>query len=222
MAITDVPAFAHLTDADIENLAVELDAIRLDIEDSRGERDSRYIRRTIAAQRALEVAGRLMLAASSRRSAWWAGTVTLGVAKIIENMEIGHNVMHGQWDWMNDPEIHSSTWEWDMSGASKHWRFTHNFMHHKYTNILGMDDDVGYGMLRVTRDHEVEAVQPRQSPVQHHPRARLRVGSRVAAPGTRPDVQGPRRPRCHPGEGARVLGEGGPAGCSRTTSRIRQ
>jgi linoleoyl-CoA desaturase len=152
MAITDVPAFAHLTDSDIESLAVELDAIRQDIEDSRGERDSRYIRRTIAAQRALEVAGRLMLAASSKRSAWWAGTVTLGVAKIIENMEIGHNVMHGQWDWMNDPEIHSTTWEWDMSGASKHWRFTHNFMHHKYTNILGMDDDVGYGLLRVTRD----------------------------------------------------------------------
>ncbi|MEN4475836.1 fatty acid desaturase [Mycolicibacterium cosmeticum] len=152
MAITDVPAFAHLTEADIESLAVELDAIRQDIEDSRGERDARYIRRTIAAQRALEVAGRLMLAASSRRSAWWAGTATLGVAKIIENMEIGHNVMHGQWDWMNDPEIHSSTWEWDMNSASKHWRFTHNFMHHKYTNILGMDDDVGYGLLRVTRD----------------------------------------------------------------------
>ena len=154
MAITDVPAFAHLTEADIENLAVELDAIRLDIEDSRGERDSRYIRRTIAAQRAVEVTGRLILAAGSRRSAWWAGTLTLGVAKIIENMEIGHNVMHGQWDWMNDPEIHSSTWEWDMSGASKHWRFTHNFMHHKYTNILGMDDDVGYGLLRVTRDEK--------------------------------------------------------------------
>jgi NADPH-dependent stearoyl-CoA 9-desaturase len=154
MAITDVPAFAHLTDADIENLAYELDTIRQDIEDSRGERDARYIRRSIAAQRALEVAGRVMLAASSRRSAWWAGTVTLGVAKIIENMEIGHNVMHGQWDWMNDPEIHSSTWEWDMSGSSKHWRFTHNFMHHKYTNILGMDDDVGYGLLRVTRDRK--------------------------------------------------------------------
>src|SRR3954467_11191300 len=152
MAITDVPAFAHLTDADIENLAFELDSIRQDIEDSRGERDSRYIRRTIAGQRALEVGGRVMLAASSRRSAWWAGTATLAVAKIVENMEISHNVMHGQWDWMNDPEIHSSTWEWDMSGSSKHWRFTHNFMHHKYTNILGMDDDVGYGVIRVTRD----------------------------------------------------------------------
>ena len=152
MAITDVEEFAHLTDADIESLGVELDAIRQDFEDARGERDSRYIHRTIAAQRALEAAGRVMLAASSRRSAWWAGTVTLGVAKIVENMEIGHNVMHGQWDWMNDPEIHSTTWEWDMSGASKHWRYTHNFMHHKYTNILGMDDDVGYGTLRVTRD----------------------------------------------------------------------
>jgi fatty acid desaturase len=152
MAITDVPAFAHLTDTDIENLAVELDAIRLDVEDSLGERDARYIRRTIAAQRAIELAGRLMLAGSSKRSAWWAGTATLGLAKIIENMEIGHNVMHGQWNWMNDPEIHSSTWEWDMTAASKHWRSAHNFQHHKYTNILDMDDDVGYFILRVTRD----------------------------------------------------------------------
>ncbi len=67
MAITDVEVFAHLTDSDIENLAAELDAVRQDIEDSRGERDARYIRRTIAAQRALEVSGRLLLAASSRR-----------------------------------------------------------------------------------------------------------------------------------------------------------
>ncbi|MBV8348025.1 MAG: fatty acid desaturase [Mycolicibacterium sp.] len=154
MAITDVGAFAHLTDADVENLATELDAIRRDIEDSLGAHDARYIRRTVAAQRALEVASRVMLAASSKRFMWWAGAVTLGLAKIIENMEIGHNVMHGQWDWMNDPEIHSSSWEWDMGGVAKHWRFTHNFQHHKYTNILGMDDDVGFGVLRVTRDHK--------------------------------------------------------------------
>ncbi|MDT5219071.1 MAG: NADPH-dependent stearoyl-CoA 9-desaturase [Mycobacterium sp.] len=152
MAITDVSAFAHLTDADIENFGFELDAIRQDIEDSLGEHDARYIRRTIAAQRALEIAGRVMLAGSSKRSAWWAGTATLGLAKIIENMEIGHNVMHGQWNWMNDPEIHSTKWEWDMSAASKHWRAAHNFQHHKYTNILDMDDDVGYFILRVTRD----------------------------------------------------------------------
>jgi len=156
MAITDVSAFAHLTDADIENLAAELDTIRLDIEDSRGERDARYIRRTVAAQRAVEVVGRLLLAGSSKRSVWWAGTVTLGLAKIIENMEIGHNVLHGQWNWMNDPEIHSTTWEWDMTATSKHWISSHNFQHHKYTNILGMDEDVGYYILRVTRDQPWE------------------------------------------------------------------
>ncbi|MGH3725770.1 MAG: fatty acid desaturase family protein [Mycobacterium sp.] len=152
MAITDISAFTHLTSEDVENLAVELDGLRREIEESRGTRDARYIRRTIAAQRALELTGRVLLTASKKRSAWWAGTVTLAVAKIIENMEIGHNVMHGQWDWMNDPEIHSSTWEWDMAGASKHWQVTHNVEHHKYTNILDMDDDVGYGILRVTRD----------------------------------------------------------------------
>ncbi len=130
MAVTDVPEFAHLTEADIEALGAELDAIRQDIEDSRGADDARYIRRTIAFQRVLELTGRALLAGSSKRAYWWAGASTLGVAKIIENMEIGHNVMHGQWDWMNDPEIHSSTWEWDMCGASKHWRLTHKFMHH--------------------------------------------------------------------------------------------
>ncbi len=158
MAITDIEAFAHLTDADIEALAVELDSIRTDVEESLGDRDARYIVRTIAAQRGLEVAGRLLLAFGSKRVAWWAGTASLALAKIIENMEIAHNVLHGQWDWMNDPEIHSSTWEWDMVGAAKHWRITHNVSHHKYTNILGMDDDVGYGVLRVTRD---EAWKPR-------------------------------------------------------------
>ena len=152
MAITDVEAFAHLTDADVEALATELDAVRRDVEESLGQRDARYIHRTIAAQRALEVTGRLLLAFSSRRAAWWAGTATLALAKVIENMEISHNVLHGQWDWMNDPEIHSATWEWDMVGVSKHWRITHNVAHHKYTNILDMDDDVGYGLLRVTRD----------------------------------------------------------------------
>src|SRR5690349_12988803 len=138
MAITDVRAFAHLTDADVENLANELDAIRREIEESRGERDANYIRRTIAAQRILEVTARLILTTSSRRSAWWVGTAALAVAKIIENMELGHNVMHGQWDWMNDPEIHSSTWEWDNVGAAKHWRYTHNFVHLKNSTISAL------------------------------------------------------------------------------------
>ena len=152
MAISDIKEYAHLTEADVEALGAELDAIRREVESSRGERDARYIRNVIRLQRGLEFGGRATLFASILPPAWLAGTAMLACAKIIENMEIGHNVMHGQWDWMNDPEIHSTSWEWDTVGTAEHWKHTHNYLHHKYTNVLGMDDDIGYGLLRVTRD----------------------------------------------------------------------
>ncbi|WP_194815171.1 acyl-CoA desaturase [Nocardia sp. XZ_19_385] len=152
MAISDVKEYAHLTPEDVEAIGAELDAIRREVESARGESDARYIRNVIRLQRALEISGRGVLFFSLFPPAWVAGAALLGTAKIIENMEIGHNVMHGQWDWMNDPEIHSTNWEWDNAGPSEHWKITHNFLHHKYTNVLGMDDDIGYGLLRVTRD----------------------------------------------------------------------
>jgi fatty acid desaturase len=71
------------------------------------------------------------------------------VAKIVENMEIGHNVMHGQWDWMNDPHIHSSTWDWDTASPAAAWKHSHNYVHHTYTNVIGKDKDVGYEIMRV-------------------------------------------------------------------------
>src|SRR5271154_2840961 len=154
MAITEVSEYAHLSDADIEALAVELDTIRGDIENSLGVKDRAHIRRAIAIQRCLEIAARLTIGVSKTRSGWMLGTVTLAVAKCIENMELAHNIIHGQWDWMNDPEIHSNTWEWDMVGLSSQWRYTHNYQHHVFTNIVGVDADLGFGILRVTRDQK--------------------------------------------------------------------
>jgi NADPH-dependent stearoyl-CoA 9-desaturase len=152
LAIADIAAYAHLTQADIEGLGNELDSIRCDIEESLGERDAAYIRRTIRFQRTLEVVARLLIGCSRSRAGWALGTVSLAFAKSVENMEIGHNVSHGQWDWMNDPEIHSSTWEWDMVAVSSQWRYSHNYRHHVFSNVLGMDDDLGFGVMRVTRD----------------------------------------------------------------------
>ena len=154
MAITDVTEYAHLSDADVEALAVELDAIRLDIEASLGAKDRTYIQRTIAVQRCLDLAARIVIGASRTRTGWAFGTLALAAAKSIENMELGHNIGHGQWDWMNDPEIHSTTWEWDMAGLSSQWRYSHNYRHHMFTNVVGVDDDLGYGVLRVTRDQQ--------------------------------------------------------------------
>jgi len=90
---------------------------------------------------------------AANKVAWVGGTAMLALAKIIENMELGHNITRGQWDWMNDPEIHSTEWEWDTTSPSVHWKKSHNFIHHKYTNVVGLDDDIGYGIMRLTRDH---------------------------------------------------------------------
>src|ERR1035437_11177594 len=149
MAISDVATFAHLSETDVEALGREFDAIRRDIEESRGADDAAYISRIISIQRRLMVAARLSLFASSFPPAWVAGTAMLAAGKILENIEIGHNVMHGQWDWMRDPEIHSSTWEWDNVCPSDQWKHSHNEIHHTWTNVIGRDRDVGYGILHI-------------------------------------------------------------------------
>ncbi len=154
MAIADIAAYAHLSEDDVESLGRELDAIRCDIEESLGQRDAAYIRNTIRFQRALDLASRLVLITGRSKAAWVLGTVALGLAKSVENMEIGHNVSHGQWDWMNDPEIHSSTWEWDMVAVSSQWRYSHNYRHHVFSNIVGVDHDLGFGVMRITRDEQ--------------------------------------------------------------------
>ncbi len=143
------PAAAHLTDEQVEQLGQELDAIRDRIIASRGAKDARYIRRVIKVQRSLELAGRVTLLFSKRKTALVAGTAMLSIAKILENMEIGHNVLHGQWDWMRDPDIHSTTWEWDFVSPAATWKHTHNDLHHTWTNVVGKDKDVGYDLLRM-------------------------------------------------------------------------
>src|SRR6476469_3581842 len=152
MAISDVKEYTHLSEEEVEELGRELDAIREEIEASRGADDAAYINKMITIQRRLAAAGRVTLFASRWKPAFFAGAAMLGVAKILENMEIGHNVMHGQWDWMNDPEIHSSNWEWDTAQPAEQWKHSHNYVHHQFTNVLGHDNDIGYGILRMARE----------------------------------------------------------------------
>src|SRR5689334_23882875 len=104
----------------------ELDAIKERVMAELGERDADYIRRVIKAQRALEVGGRALLFAGFLPPAWPAGTTMLGLSKILDNMEIGHNIMHGQYDWMRDPAISGRTFEWDTACPADQWRHSHN------------------------------------------------------------------------------------------------
>ncbi|MFC9354480.1 fatty acid desaturase family protein [Arthrobacter sp. NPDC057013] len=146
------PAAAHLTDEQVAELGRELDAIKDEVLAKRGASDAAYIRRVIKIQRGLEITGRAALLGSRNKAAWVAGTSLLSLAKILENMEIGHNILHGQWDWMRDPDIHSTTWEWDFVTPARSWQHTHNDLHHRWTNVVGKDNDVGYNLLRMDED----------------------------------------------------------------------
>ena len=143
---------AHLTEADIEAIGHELDAIRQSVLDDRGASDAAYIRRMIDTQRKLELGSRAVLLFSAFPPAWVLGTAGLSISKILDNMEIGHNILHGQWDWMRDPKIHSSTWEWDNATPAEQWKHSHNEVHHTYTNVIGKDNDLGYGIMRVDEE----------------------------------------------------------------------
>ena len=140
---------ARLSAEQLEQLGREFDAIHDEVYADLGERDSRYIRSTIRLHRQLVLGARAMLIGSRYRPLWLTGTASLSLAKILENMEIGHNVMHGQWDWMNDPDINSQSWDWDTASPADAWRHSHNYEHHTFTNIRGKDRDLGYEIMRI-------------------------------------------------------------------------
>jgi fatty acid desaturase len=140
----------------------ELDALRERMVATIGQADADHIRRIHASVRYTGIAGRVLIGAGAIAGGLLgavlhpaalamliAGTLLLALSKILENMELGHNVIHGQYDWMQDPRFNGRTYEWDIAGTADNWRKTHNWRHHTWTNVRGMDDDIGYGLLRI-------------------------------------------------------------------------
>jgi len=140
------------TPIDTEALRRDLDALRARVMADIGEKDAEYIKSVRLAARALEVSGRVLIHVSLDPVSFGLGVVGLALNKILENMELGHNVMHGQYDFMEDPTLDSKTYEWDLIGTAKTWKKAHNVTHHTYTNVLGKDDDFGYLFFRLSSD----------------------------------------------------------------------
>jgi fatty acid desaturase len=158
-----VNPLSQLSDEQLEAIGKEFDQLHDEVRADLGDRDARYINGIIALQRRLVLIGRAELFASRFQPAWWLGMATLSMAKILENMEIGHNVMHGQWDWMNHPVINSQVWDWDTASPKEAWKHSHNYVHHTFTNILGKDRDLGYEIMRIDPNqkwHPVYLLQP--------------------------------------------------------------
>lgn len=136
----------------MDKFGAEMDAIRQKVVADLGEADAAYIRKVVKWQRGLEVAGRGLFYLPV--VGWLPAVACLSAAKILDNMEIGHNVMHGQYDWMGDPALNSRIFDWDTAAPADNWKYGHNYVHHTYTNIVGKDRDVGYGILRMDEEQE--------------------------------------------------------------------
>ncbi|HNO39905.1 MAG TPA: acyl-CoA desaturase, partial [Marmoricola sp.] len=114
------------TNEQLAEFGAEMDRIRHRVIAEIGEEDAEYIRKVVAAQRGFEVAGRTLFYLPP---AWPLAVAALSVSKILDNMEIGHNVMHGQYDWMGDPGLNSRIFEWDNACPSEQWKYSHNYIH---------------------------------------------------------------------------------------------
>lgn len=152
----------YLTKEQVEAFGAEVEALRKRIRAEVGDSDRRYIQSVLRWQRRLEVGGRAALQFSFLNPVAWAGGVAaLATSKIMHTLELGHNVLHGQYDWTGDPALKSTAYEWNFLCPAESWRHLHNIYHHKYTNIVGKDRDIGFGLLRMAegqRWHPVRLV----------------------------------------------------------------
>src|SRR5512143_4110343 len=102
-----------LSKEEVADFGRALDALRDETRASLGQADVDHIRRLIRAARYADAGGRLLLALGFGPASFALGVSALSLAKILENMEIGHNIMHGQYDWTHDPALDSQSYEWD-------------------------------------------------------------------------------------------------------------
>ncbi|WP_068516104.1 MULTISPECIES: acyl-CoA desaturase [unclassified Oleiphilus] len=152
-----------LSPQQINDFQKELDELRYSIESKLGKEDIDYFQQIVDIQRYLEISGRLLIHFSIEPVSWALGVASLSAAHILENMEIGHNVIHGQYDFMGD-ETYNSDYEWTMTGTAKNWKRAHNHHHHAYTNVIGKDTDYGFGLYRFSEDIEWKPIHLLQVP----------------------------------------------------------
>ena len=141
----------RLTPEQLQQFGEEMDAIRQRIIADLGEEDASYIRDIVKKQRQLELAGRALMLPPAR-------------------MAVGGR----RPERLQDPRQHGDRAQRDARSVRLDGRprpelahvrvghrvpqlpveVLHNYIHHTFTNILGKDRDVGYGILRMDEDQK--------------------------------------------------------------------
>jgi fatty acid desaturase len=114
-----------------------------------GPDDIHYIRGLRRRSRISEVLGRGLIWVSPGPLTFSLGVALLWLHRNLEAIEIGHNVLHGQYDYFPEiPQFHAHNFKWKAPVDEEGWRREHNGMHHVHTNVYEMDPDLNHGILR--------------------------------------------------------------------------
>jgi len=113
-----------------------------------GERDVAHIKNIRRSSRLFEVLGRSLIFFLPGPFAL-IGVPFLFLHRNLEAIEIGHNVLHGQYDSFDEiPQFHADNFRWKAPIDESAWRQEHNAIHHVHTNVYEMDPDLNHGFLR--------------------------------------------------------------------------
>ena len=114
-----------------------------------GSDDVAYIKGLRHKSRIFEGIGRGLIWFGFDPISFVLGTGFLFLHRNLESIEIGHNVLHGQYDYFAEiPEFHSKNFRWKSPIDEEGWRREHNNMHHVFTNVYAKDPDLTHGILR--------------------------------------------------------------------------
>ncbi|MBK8973285.1 MAG: acyl-CoA desaturase [Hahellaceae bacterium] len=133
---------------DYDAIHKAFDAIKEKHRNDLGQKDVRYITGVRRWSRIFEVIGRTLI--------WFLpgpfaliGVPFLFLHRNLEAIEIGHNVLHGQYDYFPEiPQFHARKFRWKAPIDEASWRQEHNGVHHVHTNVYEKDPDLNHGFLR--------------------------------------------------------------------------
>jgi fatty acid desaturase len=133
-----------------DQIEAEFEAIKQRYRAKFGPKDVAYIKGLRLKSRLAELVGRGLLWISPDPLTFALGVAFTWLHRNLESLEIGHNVLHGQYDSFDEiPQFHSHNFKWKAPVDEEGWRREHNGQHHVHTNVYEMDPDLNHGILRM-------------------------------------------------------------------------
>ncbi|MFY9476467.1 MAG: acyl-CoA desaturase [Aquabacterium sp.] len=133
-----------------DQIEAEFEAIKQRYRAKLGPADVAYIKGLRFKSRLAEFFGRSFIWISPEPITFGVGVALLALHRNLEAIEIGHNVLHGQYDSFSEiPQFHSRNFKWKAPVDEEAWRREHNGQHHVHTNVFEMDPDLNHGILRM-------------------------------------------------------------------------